>query len=1555
MKSKSKALLTIVVFLVILSSPHFANAKILFWDTFEQGTPTAWIMGVHGSGNVSIVSETSLIFRVERCTSYDRQRHGELSLRLEDLDGMSWINANRVFPELPPNENEFMVEFYFFLSSSDIALNDLSLYRPTRGGNPANIAVVLNATFDSTQKRYWRIKVKDNTGSHFVTIPESLRYWHRFQIHQLETGTVNLWIDGDSIGSYISSSGTQPPDLISIGTFADEENGTGFWDDFIVTTPPRNANHPRIYFSSDMIPELQSRMTDNNPTPIGQSYQQIYNRRRDYVNLNSHSSIPDQGGETLTYPYHQPAAWRTPTALVSWDQIGLRIDRRFEIIAFVATLENRQGLFDTLRFSLRAVSNWQQWVNPFDTAVAWSTKYHPTVYIAHVCAFITRGMSQAYDLIFDRLNNYERMSIQNSILVLGVGQLYLGLKLGCEIGKEGWYWGNWGALYSSALGIACMALDDEETFSPYLDFLFHQYLPKLISSNPSDPSPFFDSLGMYDEGVQYGSYTMSSLVRLAEVNKNVRGDISLFQEPHFKEYINGLIHSLISGWGHDVPFGDVPNNSEFWVVIPDGFYFLTKYYQSTIGQWLISKSIVNDSRYLYDGFNGYGGYGWITSYIPQFVHLDANLQVTHPKDILSTSRYFSTVGVVTARNDWSDTSLVAAIKCGPGYAGHGYHKANGTFVLGRNNQWLIDEYGYDRNPQSRTHSVLTVDGQGQIESLPKGHITTFDTSYANSHFIYFEVDPSHSYSYSYNGHPLLKKWIRCCVLFKNPSCFVTFDNIKSDVPRQLDWRLRPSYGDRYFGGDTIYLSIGNDNLYVKFLLPLQPNIQWDGTNSVFVVNPNIHNDVVTEAQYLTVYLPCANIANRPHTARIDGSTMVGAQVKNEIIMFSRMNNYIYKTEFTIENSAPDTDNVNLVNLLPSTFYFAVIKDESGVITSSEFLLGSPQGSLSFKVYAEGLRHITLNSVEDLVDAQGTYPNQGRHLSRQVNSREFQFTYQGMQNVFWRLIGENVIMPQEYLDGGLYPSIGVDPQGQPWVSYTKDNELCTQIKTDNIIPGTWRKTSIAFAPKIGPPSLHLSMVRNVPGLGDMGYVVYQELIGTTSFIHFTAFDSVVVYYDTILDSGNVAEPSIAITPKDLLHIVWRNANTIYYITTLEGITPLYIRNGTRPKWSTKMPISKPITNSLDKNEPVTGGVEPASNPFVETQGEYVYVVWRGPNEMSNPALGEIWQKTGRILPGHLPMWGQAMNKSQTPNQESNYPTMSTQKVVVWQEALPSNNEIFANINGSILNLSNTLNNSFYPHANLAPGFPPDRYNWQLFTIWTEESIPGSAYKIKYSYYHFGFEPPVAILDVVCGEPTPSPYCLKRDGYYATGTVKVDFGQELIYQICYLHPKKHYVVQVTAYPEIPVGPILPAILNYTIPYGTYDSTTFILNIQQTFGSYHAVANIQLFEYEELGGDKGEQDLTFGKITRTFLNSPFPNPSNQKMTIRYQLAKTSEVSLKAYNSMGKLVKTLVDGKKEMGVYKVNFESTDSRGKKLPLGIYFIHLKTEDYQETRKAILVK
>ena len=82
--------------------------------------------------------------------------------------------------------------------------------------------------------------------------------------------------------------------------------------------------------------------------------------------------------------------------------------------------------------------------------------------------------------------------------------------------------------------------------------------------------------------------------------------------------------------------------------------------------------------------------------------------------------------------------------------------------------------------------------------------------------------------------------------------------------------------------------------------------------------------------------------------------------------------------------------------------------------------------------------------------------------------------------------------------------------------------------------------------------------------------------------------------------------------------------------------------------------------------------------------------------------------------------------------------------------------------------------------------------------------------------------------------------------------------------------------------------------------------------------------------------------------FQNSP--NPFNPCTVIRYEIKNSGFVSLKIYDILGKEVVTLVNKKLSPGNYKVNFNAEN-----LTSGIYFYRLQSNNFQQTRKMILLR
>ncbi len=87
-----------------------------------------------------------------------------------------------------------------------------------------------------------------------------------------------------------------------------------------------------------------------------------------------------------------------------------------------------------------------------------------------------------------------------------------------------------------------------------------------------------------------------------------------------------------------------------------------------------------------------------------------------------------------------------------------------------------------------------------------------------------------------------------------------------------------------------------------------------------------------------------------------------------------------------------------------------------------------------------------------------------------------------------------------------------------------------------------------------------------------------------------------------------------------------------------------------------------------------------------------------------------------------------------------------------------------------------------------------------------------------------------------------------------------------------------------------------------------------------------------------------------SKYLLLTSYPNPFNPKTTIRYSIPETEIVSLKVYDDVGRIVTTLVNEKKSVGEYSVQFDGTN-----LGSGIYICRLVVGKNVLTNKLALLK
>jgi len=101
---------------------------------------------------------------------------------------------------------------------------------------------------------------------------------------------------------------------------------------------------------------------------------------------------------------------------------------------------------------------------------------------------------------------------------------------------------------------------------------------------------------------------------------------------------------------------------------------------------------------------------------------------------------------------------------------------------------------------------------------------------------------------------------------------------------------------------------------------------------------------------------------------------------------------------------------------------------------------------------------------------------------------------------------------------------------------------------------------------------------------------------------------------------------------------------------------------------------------------------------------------------------------------------------------------------------------------------------------------------------------------------------------------------------------------------------------------------------------------------------------FEYS----NQIEVNVEIPKAFKLLQNTP--NPFNPTTSIVYQLANTSDVTLKVYDILGNEVLTLVNEKQEAGKYEVKLDAS-----KLSSGTYIYRLSAGSFVQTKKMILLK
>jgi poly-beta-hydroxyalkanoate depolymerase len=96
--------------------------------------------------------------------------------------------------------------------------------------------------------------------------------------------------------------------------------------------------------------------------------------------------------------------------------------------------------------------------------------------------------------------------------------------------------------------------------------------------------------------------------------------------------------------------------------------------------------------------------------------------------------------------------------------------------------------------------------------------------------------------------------------------------------------------------------------------------------------------------------------------------------------------------------------------------------------------------------------------------------------------------------------------------------------------------------------------------------------------------------------------------------------------------------------------------------------------------------------------------------------------------------------------------------------------------------------------------------------------------------------------------------------------------------------------------------------------------------------------------------ESDPAPTVVKRFELGQNYPNPFNPSTVIRYGLPSKARANLTVFNSLGQVVKELVNENEEAGYHEVRLDGTG-----LASGVYFYRLRAGSFVETKKLTLLK
>jgi hypothetical protein len=100
-----------------------------------------------------------------------------------------------------------------------------------------------------------------------------------------------------------------------------------------------------------------------------------------------------------------------------------------------------------------------------------------------------------------------------------------------------------------------------------------------------------------------------------------------------------------------------------------------------------------------------------------------------------------------------------------------------------------------------------------------------------------------------------------------------------------------------------------------------------------------------------------------------------------------------------------------------------------------------------------------------------------------------------------------------------------------------------------------------------------------------------------------------------------------------------------------------------------------------------------------------------------------------------------------------------------------------------------------------------------------------------------------------------------------------------------------------------------------------------------------------------DEGQENAPFSFSVK----QNYPNPFNPETVIEYELPKGYQVEIAVYNILGQKVRTLLEEYQTVGRHRMLWDGRDDGGKEVSSGIYLYRIRTSEFSQTKKMVLLR